>query len=475
MPNENAADLMAHLMRRAGFGATPDELDTLVALGYEKAVARLLHPEDASGQPQPPASIDQDIIRRYHVDQNSLMLIESSQANWLYRMINTQRPLEEKMSLFWHGLFATAYGKLNHAKAVVNQTETFRRCGLGHFHTLLLEMARDPAMIFRLDNKDNHKDAPNENFGRELLELFSMGIGNYTEDDVKSCARAFTGWTIANAGYMSIRASRDSIWPYGRLDWQFLYEPGGHDHGEKTFLGQTGPFNGEDIIDMICRHPATARFIAGKLYDFFVADVPDHSAIQELADEFTRTQGHIGQVMRTLFLSSRFKSEEVRFARVKSPAEMVVGAARLAGSHKTADWSIVNLALDANFMGQEILNPPSVEGWHTGAEWVDTGTLVERVNAAGKDLGDLNQPGIQAMVQRLRSQGKTLSPEELVESCLEMTGRIRVSPATFGHLVDFVASQGALNFEAGTVESCTGPRVAELLQLIVSTREYQLA
>ena len=472
MAHENAG-LLAHLMRRAGFGATPDELDTLLALGYEKTVAQLLHPEDSSDLPA--ALIDEDIIRRYHVDQNSLMLIESSQAYWLYRMINTQRPLEEKMALFWHGLFATAYGKLNHAKAVVNQTETFRHRGLGHFSTLLMEIARDPAMIFWLDNKDNHKDAPNENFGRELLELFSMGVGNYTEDDVKSCARAFTGWTIANAEYMSIRASRDSIWPHGRLDWQFLYRPDDHDHSGKTFLGHTGPHNGEDIIDIICRHPATARFIAAKLYNFFVADAADPAAIQELADEFTRTQGHIGSVMKTMFLSDWFKSDNVRFARVKSPAELVAGAARLAGSHQSPDWSIVNLALDADYMGQEILNPPSVEGWHTGAEWVDTGTLVERVNAAGKDMGDLNQPGVQAIVERLRSRGKTLAPGELVDACLEFAGHLRLAPSTHGHLVEYVASQRDLKFELGTVDSCTGQRVAELLQLIVATREYQLA
>ena len=172
--------LMAHLMRRAGFGATPDEMDVLLERGYEQTVDDLLAYPRSGGPPEPVALADEDIIRRYHVDQNSLMLIESSQAYWMYRMINTRRPLEEKMALFWHGLFATAYGKLNHAKAVVNQTNTFRRCGLGHFRTLLLALARDPAMIFWLDNKDNHKDAPNENFGRELLELFSMGIGKPT-------------------------------------------------------------------------------------------------------------------------------------------------------------------------------------------------------------------------------------------------------------------------------------------------------
>ncbi len=162
---DNQVALMAHLFRRAGFGATPQELEAYVENGYEATVEELLNPEQA-----PP--LEEDVLRRYHVDQNSLMIIESCQAYWLYRMINTQRPLEEKMALFWHGLFATAYGKLNHAKGVVNQTNIFRRCGLGYLRTLLLELSRDPAMIFWLDNKDNHRDAPNENFGRELLELF---------------------------------------------------------------------------------------------------------------------------------------------------------------------------------------------------------------------------------------------------------------------------------------------------------------
>ena len=326
MPDSERA-VVAHLLRRAGFGATPEELEHYVSKGYEATVEELLNPVHD-------IPFDEDVVRRYHMDQNSLMLIESAQAYWIYRMINSKRPLDEKIALFWHHLFATAYGKLNHAKGVVNQTNMFRRCGLGHFRTLLLELARDPAMIFWLDNKDNHKDAPNENFGRELLELFSMGIGNYTEADVKACARAFTGWTIANQDYMSIRASRDSIWPHGRLDWQFVYRPEDHDDTEKTFLGHTGRFNGEDVIDIICEHPATAWFVASQLYTFFVSDTVDEGAVQTLADEFTRTNGHIGSVMRVLFTSDFFRSESVRFSRVKSPAELVAGTARLAGSHR---------------------------------------------------------------------------------------------------------------------------------------------
>ena len=460
--------LMSHLMRRAGFGATYEELETYAAQGYEATVEQLLHPEDAP-------EWNDDLVRRYHVDQNSVMLIESAQSYWIYRMINTKRPLEEKIALFWHGLFATSYGKLNHAKAVVNQTNTFRRCGLGLFRNLLSELSRDPAMIFWLDNKDNHKDAPNENYGRELLELFSMGIGAYSEADVKACARAFTGWTIANQDYMSVRASRDSVWPHGRLDWQFLYRPEDHDDEPKTFLGQTGRFNGEDILDIICMHPASSWFVAAKLYAFFVSDAADESAIQTIAEDLRRSGGDIRSALRTLFLSDFFKSENARYAKVKSPSELVVGTARLAGSFSSPDWSIVNLALDANVMGQGVLNPPTVEGWHTGTEWVDTGTLVERVNSSALVIGDTTQPGVQSIIRRLRSQQSVYTPEELVEGCLALTGALEVSESTRGELIAFVSSQGPLRFEPEDEVACSEQRVVELLQLAVSTREYQLA
>ena len=457
---------IAHLLRRAGFTPTRAEIDLAVAQGYAATVAELLHPED-----QPDLEIE-DLIRRYHTDQNSLMLLESSQSYWLYRIINTRRPLEEKMALFWHGLFATAYGKLNHAKAVVNQTHTFRRHGLGKFADILLALSQDPAMIFWLDNKDNHQDAPNENYGRELLELFSMGIGNYTEDDVKAAARAFTGWTIANAHYMSIRASRDSFWPYGRIDWQFHYRDDDHDAGEKTFLGHAGPFNGQDIIAIIVRQPATARYIAAKLYNFFVADRPDADAIGILADEFTATGGDIRAVMRRLFLADFFTHPSVRLARVKSPAELVSGAARLAGSHQTPEWSIVNLALDVNFMGQEILNPPTVEGWHTGREWIDTGNLVERINAAAAEMRDTGRPGVRDIINRVKSAGPVLPPRPLAEACLDAVGMFEVTAATLDSLTALAAPWGEVRFDRK--DACAEQRVTEMLQLIVASREYQL-
>ncbi|MEE3346254.1 MAG: DUF1800 family protein, partial [Chloroflexota bacterium] len=189
--------LMAHLMRRAGFGATRNELEGYLEDGYEATVDNLLDPGESGHMPD-------DIIRRYHVDQSELRQLDGAGAYWLYRMLTTSNPLEEKLALFWHGLFATGYAKLNQARALLNQIEMFRHYGFGSFRDLLVELSRDPAMILWLDNNENHKEAINENYGRELLELFSMGIGNYSEDDIKECAKAFTGWTLGNAEYMSV-------------------------------------------------------------------------------------------------------------------------------------------------------------------------------------------------------------------------------------------------------------------------------
>ena len=291
--------LMAHLLRRAGFGASRDELEQYLAKGYETTVEELLHPGD-------PQNLPDDLIRRYHVEQSELRDVTSSGAYWMYRMITTHCPLEEKIALFWHGLFATGYTKLNQARALLNQIDMFRRHGLGSFRDLLVELSKDPAMILWLDNNENHKNAINENYGRELLELFSMGIGNYTEDDIKEGSRAFTGWTLGNAEYMAVRAYKDSIWPYGRIAWHYEYRPQDHDDGEKTFLGETGRFNGVDIIDIIARQEPTARFICTRLFQFFAADEVDEqgqAAVGDMMRSYFDSGYEIRAVMRTLFNS----------------------------------------------------------------------------------------------------------------------------------------------------------------------------
>ena len=477
MTDSNLA-LMAHLMRRAGFGASRRELERYASQGYEATVEELLHPEDA-----PPALEDEDLIRRYHIDQNSLIYVESCQAYWLYRMINTRRPLEEKIALFWHHVFATGYTKLNQPKAILKQVEMFRRHGLGSFRNLLLELSRDPAMIFWLDNKDNHKDAVNENYGREILELFSMGVGNYTEDDVRECSRAFTGWTIRNAPLHASRVSRDSVWPYGRLDWQFQYLSEDHDDGDKEFLGERGRFDGEDVIDIICSNPATTRFLARHLYNFFVEDdaqvpawqtVPpkDPEAINLIATELMENDYDIRATLRTVFHSDFFKQSA--FRRVKSPVEMVVGSARLSGSFDFPEVEDVQLGFQANFMGQRILDPPSVEGWHTGTEWINTAGLVNRINFAVDLFSDHGKTGVRDIVDRIEARG-SLCPRQFVDTSLEMMGCLEASGRTQTELYDHASLLGDLRFETAADKAESTRRIKEMMQLIASTREYQLA
>ena len=450
--------LMAHLMRRAGFGARRDELERCAAQGYAATVDWLLNPQADDG-------IEEDIVDRYYIDIDDRRNSDPTNAWWLYRMINTRNPLQEKMALFWHGLFATAYEKVENGRAVDAQIDMFRQHCLGNFRTLLVKLSRDPAMIIWLDNNTNHKGALNENYGRELLELFSMGVGNYTEEDVKECARAFTGWTIANF---------NARYPWGPFPMEFEYRPDDHDDSEKTFLGHTGRFNGEDIVDIIVAQPATGRFVAEKLYHFFVSDDPaPEEAIQALSDAYFASDYSIAAVMRALLESDFFKN--ARFAKVKSPAEVVASILRLVGDFQEPRPGLQETTYESKYMGQELLNPPTVEGWHTGKEWIDSGSLVGRVNFASDQVGNLAQPGIQSIVDRLRSRGTVLSPEELVDGCLDLIGPLPVEEKTRTSLVGKAASAGELRLDADPDGQIFARRVAEMLQLIVATREFQFA
>ena len=465
-------DLVAHLMRRAGFGATQDELERTAAKGYEAAVEDLLNPGDPQRMPD-------DIIRRYNVDHSEVRLLNSAGANWMYRMITTHCPLEEKMTLFWHGLFATGYAKSNEPRSLLNQIDMFRRCGLGSFPSMLVELSKDPAMIIWLDNQDNHKDAINENYGRELLELFSMGIGSYTEQDIKECSRAFTGWTLRNAEYMKVRALKDSIWPYGRVAWHFEYRESDHDHGEKTFLGEAGRFNGEDIIAIIARQEATADFLCRRLFQFFASDEIDEDGepvVRQMMNSYFDSSYEIRPVLRGLFNSDYFKSKAARYSRVKGPIELLVGAIRTAGSYHSPTLGAYELASQAFYMGQELMQPPTVEGWHEGMEWIDSGSLVERVNFAARQVGDVSNPGVRAIIDRLAGEGEgVLTPRRLLDRCLELMGCISVSQETAASLVELASGEGELDLSGHQPGDAAERRVGNMLRLIASTREYQLA
>ena len=474
----NEIALMAHLLRRAGFGATRDQLDAYVAKGYEATVEELLNP----GEDQ---RMGDDLIRRFHPELSGMIGPLGPAENWHYRMITTTAPLQEKMALFWHSIFATGYPKVIHGKSLSDQIRMLRGFSMGNFRSLLVELSKNSAMIIWLDNQDNHKESINENYGRELLELFSMGVGNYTEQDIKECARAFTGWTIGNREYMEMRSQRDSDMPYGRISWHFEYNADDHDDGEKEFLGQKGRFNGEDIVDLICKEQATARFIARHMYHFFVADEPavpqwpyispaDAQAIEELSRAYFESNYDIRSMLRTLFNSNFFRSEHSRYTKVKSPAELVAGVCRLTGEFDRPRFEILDRFHQSVYMGQWVTNPPSVEGWHQGTQWIDTGTLVERVNFAAQQMGDANKPGVRAMIESITSNGETtISPEGLVDRCLDQMGAISVSDETRTVLTEFASRGGDLQLGATGPDETTRQRVADVLQLVASTQEFQ--
>ena len=455
--------LVAHLFRRAGFGATYEQLEGYAAKGYEAAVEELLHPES---QPK----LEEDLLIRINMGWATHPTRNLELTWWLYQMINTQRPLEEKLALFWHSVLCTGFVKVDHSRQMNYTFELFRRYGLGNLRDLLVQTAQNPTMIYYLDNCMSHKGAVNENWGRELLELFSMGVGNYTEEDVKEASRAFTGWSVAPAFPPE---------PWGRsATWDFQYDTTDHDDLDKSFLGRNGKFNGEDVIDVICQQPATARFIARHLYNFFVADeVPvaewphkpprDHGAIQTLVDACFDHKYDMRSVLRVLFNSDFFKNAQ--FQKVKSPTEVVVGTVRLAKDLGFPEPRLLEAAMQCGYMGQELDNPPSVEGWHTGTGWVDSGTLVERVNFLAGQLGDVKKQGVREIAQRLSARGGSLTPEELVDGCIEQLGGTALSGETRKNLIEFATKGGRI--ETGTEEFIS--RAAATLGVIVATKEYQ--
>ena len=460
--------LMAHLLRRAGFGSDRAELERYAERSYEDVVDDLLNP-DRFEEPE-----DEVLARFYPHLQANKDNPAIWNGRWFYRMINTDRPLEEKMTLFWHGVFATGWTKSEHTPTMVDHIQMLRTSGMENFRTLLLGISRDPAMIFWLDNNENHGTAINENYGREILELFSMGIGNYSEDDIKNAARAFTGWTYEQP---------IPLYPFGHFDVNFRFKADDHDASEKTFLGHTGNFDGEDIIDIIAKQEATARFIGRHLYNFFVADeaqVPAWSieppanpqAIDDLAKTWMESDADIRAVMRTLFTSDWFK--ETRFTHVKSPTEFVAGVLKLSGEFAEPAPNLHKLEATIVTMGQKLMDPPSVEGWHTGKEWIDGGTLTERINYAVDTLNDPEKPGVKAIIDRVRASGQVM-PSELVSQLLELVGSLEVDAATGDALIAHAESEGELDWSSASAIKASTTRVVRMLILVVATREYQFA
>ena len=445
---------LAHLFRRAGFSINSKDIQKYLFLNYEDVVEELLNPKYENPE-------DQDLMDRYFPASVEARSPSHAIPQWSWRMVHTQKPLEEKIALFWHGLLAVGGEKLDHGLEMLAQIDLFRKVGLGKFRNILQEISRSPGMMYWLDNQNSHKDAPNENYGRELLELFSMGInesgeGAYSEQDVKEAARAFTGW-----------ASKPTPPPFflGPFPMEFKFDPNDHDNEEKTFLGETGNWNGDDIIDIIVRNRVTAEFICKRLYLFFVSDTENDKEIQKLADVFQATDGEIKSVLREIFLSDHFMSEEVRFKKTKSHTELVFGTSRLTDRVTIPDMDTSELGYQVAFMGQSLMNPPSVEGWHEGEEWIDSGALVERITFVSSELSHHDSTGIIRMIDEVVSSNKNSSPEKYLSSCLQAMGFIEISDRTKSILLDHIKKSNKKLSEESLAY--------EIFTLIGSTPDYQ--
>ena len=396
--------LIEHLLRRAGFGASSSELAAYAALSYSQAVDRLIQYESI------PDTVDSNIGKSGYVGTTSRgqfspnTVSDDARQRWLFRMVHSERPLQEKMTLFWHNYFATGFSKVagklhgeNATRAMAakksedvlgmrGQIELFRDSALGSFRDLLVAVAKDPAMLIWLDGDTNTKAKPQENFGRELMELFTRGVGYYTEDDVYAAARVFTGW---NLNYPRDPADRSN-------EFAFVYNASGHDAGAKTFSfavysdgGRTIPArsqsdgmqDGLDLISALAMHPETARRLVTRLYTFFVSETvaPDPAFINDLASVYLQNGTVIKPVLQRLFSSSQFQSASTYFTRYSWPVEYVVRAIKETG---WVGFSVGTTLSPLVSMGQQLLDPPDVAGWSLGQSWFSTGAMLARMNFA---------------------------------------------------------------------------------------------
>jgi hypothetical protein len=354
----------AHLYRRAAFGPSRGDLVEAERLGPEGTLDLLLR-----GRPNA-EHLQKDLTDIGRIAASRDDLGEQLRGWWLYCILQGGHPLREKMTLFWHNHFATSIVKVQSAPLMFRQNVLLRQHALGKFGPLLQEMSKDGAMLVWLDSNSNVKGRPNENYARELMELFSLGVGNYTEKDIREAARAFTGWHSDGYG--------------------FDFAASAHDDGIKTVLGQTGKWNGDDVVRIVLRQPAAARFLVGKLYQFLISEnaTPSDSFLEPLCVAFRQSDYDIAALVRTMLASRHFYSAHAFRQRVKSPVEFVVGAVRAVylrfgegeAEYRPLPQQVLVPRLEA--MGQQLFAPPNVKGWRGGRSWLNTSTLLERANFA---------------------------------------------------------------------------------------------
>lgn len=447
----------AHLLRRAGFGAGPGEVATYSALGTNGAVDRLLNFQNISNA---------DLDKRIAAANFDYTNFSDLQMWWLTRMLYTAHPLEEKMTLFWHGLLTSSVAKVGGKRGyplLKQQNDFLRQNAFGRFDDLLAGITIDPAMLLWLDGNRSVKGSPNENFAREEMELFSMGVGNYTQTDIEQSARALTGWVI------------------NPLTGKAVLRPQFHDDGSKTFLGQTGNFDYKDIARIICSQAVTPRFLSTRLWRFFAYETPSAADIQPLVDAWHSSNHSIKAMMQAMLTSPAFYSTKAYRSRVKSPVEFIVGGFRnlgLGGIEQAGK----RLLGAMNIMGQILFDPPNVAGWpgdQVSANWVNTGAWMTRVNTINALVDYMSaSPDFNKQLQADIQKQQIDSADKLVTYVLTQLIDGQIDSPRRQMLVDYVNGSSAGGTDRLTLyggKAISGNSVRGLYYLIMSMPEYQLA
>ena len=444
----------AHLYRRAGFGPSRAELLEAERLGMDGTLDLLLR-----GRPQA-EELRETLTDVGHIAAGRDDSGEQLRGWWLYCMLHSGHPLREKLTLFWHNHFATSIAKVRNATLMFRQNCLLRRHALGKFGPFLQAMSKDGAMLVWLDSNSNVKGKPNENYARELMELFSLGVGNYSEQDIRQAARAFTGWHTDGVG--------------------FRFDPSAHDDGTKTVLGQTGAWDGGDVVRIVLDQPAAARFLVRKLYRFLISEnaAPD-SLLEPLCVLFRKSDYDIAALVKTMLASRHFYSEHAFRQRIKNPVEYVLGAVQAVYrryDEKEADYRPLPqhvLARRLAAMGQVLFAPPNVKGWPGGRSWLNTSTVLERDNfAAVLAMGTLwtkePEPPLAFDPARLLREENVSRPDDIVRALLDLyvPGGIRTEAQK--KLTAFVA-------RGNPSGHALDRRVREPVHAILTMAEYQLA
>ncbi len=485
-----------HLLSRTAFAAPDEDIKALAKLTRGEAADRLVKgarsvattpgPKWVADAPEVPAKMRdltqeqrQELQRRYQEQAFEL------REWWFREMLSTPSPLTEKMTLFWHNHFATSQQKVRFTPFLYNQNALFRRNALGNFGTMLHEIARDPAMLIYLDSANSRKEQPNENFAREVMELFTLGEGHYTEKDIKEVARAFTGWSV----------DRDT--------GKYMFRRGAHDYGKKTIFDKTGDFEGDQVLDLLLARPETAQFITRKLWREFVSPVPDESEVKRMAAIYLESGYNTAKLMRTMLASDAFYALENRAALIKSPVEFVVGTL------KTFEIEPPNLrpfVLSSALLGQNLFAPPNVKGWPGGEAWINSASLLgrkqlvdrlfrneDRLDVAMRSMdemaarnGDQPSPGRDARMRRQMDRqmgGISWNLDAWSKRYVEQRGRsgmddltrtvVAIAPVTQPPVLSGTTAQTAIA-QAGMHGASGEGAVAEWVRVLVADPAYQL-